>query len=189
VPGGVAVVHRRQQRSGTESRFRGHPVLVARDADGWFALVGLPLDIKPGKQQLKVTLAATPAREINVAFAVGKKAYPEQHITITDTSKVEPSAEDMKRIEREQTLINAARNHWDEVSEMDLALRDQEFLEGVGHFACAAFSTVSRAARTPGSISPCRAARRSAPPRPEQSSISAIIFSMATPSSSTTVKD
>jgi murein DD-endopeptidase MepM/ murein hydrolase activator NlpD len=124
VPGGVAVV-RIAASSAAAPRvwFRGHPVLVARDAAGWFALVGLPLDIKPGKQRLKVALAATPVREKNVAFAVGKKAYPEQHITITDTSKVEPNPEAMQRIEREQKLIDAARNHWDDVSDVDLALQ------------------------------------------------------------------
>jgi murein DD-endopeptidase MepM/ murein hydrolase activator NlpD len=140
VPGGVAVVRIAGSKAAApKAWFRSRAVLVSRDAAGWFALVGLPLDIKPGKQQLKVTLAATPARETNVAFAVGKKVYPEQHITIADTSKVDPSADDMKRIVREQTLIDAARNHWDEVSDLDLALQLPVEGRRSGHFGLRRF--------------------------------------------------
>jgi murein DD-endopeptidase MepM/ murein hydrolase activator NlpD len=140
VPGGVAVVRiAGGSAQAPKGWFRGHPVLVSRDANGWFALIGLPLDIKPGKQQLKVALAATPSRETNVAFVVGKKVYPEQHITIADTSKVEPSVEDMKRIEREQTLIDTARNHWDEVSDVDLALQLPVEGRRSGHFGLRRF--------------------------------------------------
>jgi murein DD-endopeptidase MepM/ murein hydrolase activator NlpD len=127
VPGGVAVVRiaAGSALAAPKARFRGRPVLISRDSKGWFALVGLPLDIKPGKQQLAVELlgAVPAARALSVGFAVGKKAYPEQHITLADRSKVEPSAEDLRRIGREQTLIDAAKNHWQEVSDVDLALQ------------------------------------------------------------------
>ncbi len=125
VPGGVAVV----RISGPDDAppkawFRGRHVLVERDDMGWFALVGLPLDTQPGAHELKITRGSPqPAREARVAFAVNNKTYPAQHITLTDKSKVEPGAEDLRRIKLEQARIDSVKNRWQEAPGVDLALQ------------------------------------------------------------------
>ena len=125
VPGGVAVVRiDGTGESAPRAWFRGRPALVARDESGWFALVGLPLDIKPGKQDLRVTFASsTSPSEAHVVFSIAKKIYPAQHITLADKHQVKPSAEDLRRIQREQADVDAAKNHWSDEPDMDLALR------------------------------------------------------------------
>lgn len=124
VPGGVAVV-RIDAAPGAAPKawFRGRSALVSRDDQGWFALIGLPLDIRPGKQTISVTAGTESPRQSRVAFNVGKKTYPAQHITLTDKSKVEPSADDLLRIKQEQVKIDAAKNHWNDATDIDLALR------------------------------------------------------------------
>jgi murein DD-endopeptidase MepM/ murein hydrolase activator NlpD len=122
VPGGVAVV---RIAAATEpaplARFRGRSVLIAREGDGWFALVGLPLDLKPGRHRIDVSPGSS--SKSRAEFMVEKKTYPVQRITLTDKRKVEPSPEDLQRIAREQAEIEGAKNHWDAVADVDLALQ------------------------------------------------------------------
>jgi len=122
VPGGVAVV---RIAAATEpaptARFRGRPVLVTRDDDGWFALVGLPLDLKPGRQNVDLSMGGS--RRTRAEFTVVKKTYPVQRITLADKRKVEPTPEDLQRIAREQAEIDRAKNHWDAAPDVDLALQ------------------------------------------------------------------
>jgi murein DD-endopeptidase MepM/ murein hydrolase activator NlpD len=50
--------------------------------------------------------------ERSFAFEVRAKRYPEQHITLKDKRYVEPGAEELKRIEREQEIIARAFATW-----------------------------------------------------------------------------
>ncbi|MFN0301743.1 MAG: peptidoglycan DD-metalloendopeptidase family protein [Burkholderiales bacterium] len=124
VPGGVA----RVRIDGDESalplvpptvRFQGRRVLVVRDERGWLAVVGLSLDTKPGIASLAIE---APAGARSQAFEVVAKNYPEQRLTIADKRKVDPSADDMKRINREQETINRIRAHWEPIDPVDLDL-------------------------------------------------------------------
>jgi murein DD-endopeptidase MepM/ murein hydrolase activator NlpD len=121
VPGGVVVI---PIASGKElppqASFRGKRVLVTRDGGQWVALVGLPLSLKPGQYDLTVQHAAKPSSK---KFRVVDKKYPEQHVTIKDPRKVEPNPEDMARINDEQPRIDAAKNAWRELAEVDLNLQ------------------------------------------------------------------
>lgn len=100
-PGGVAVLpfDLAAEAPRPEARYRGRPVFTYAHADGWYAYVGLSLDAEPGRHHLQVN-----GREL--AFSVADKAYATQHLTITNTRKVNPNAEDMARIgaERERKL-------------------------------------------------------------------------------------
>ena len=110
VPGGVAVVALPgvfDDRA--EARFAGRPVLTVPVADGWRAIVGLPLAQTPGPAALRLRFAD--GRTQNVGFTVGGREYPVQRITITDQDKVTPSAESLQRIQREQVEILAAFRH------------------------------------------------------------------------------
>jgi murein DD-endopeptidase MepM/ murein hydrolase activator NlpD len=123
VPGGVAVL-RVGDASAPPPRawFRDQPVLVARDGDAWFAVVGLPLNLEPGRYSLKVSTDEPDGRR-SEPFTVEAKEYPAQHVTIRDKRKVTPSALDMERIEREQKIIAAVKHHWRDEPRPDLALR------------------------------------------------------------------
>ncbi len=54
VPGGVAVVDLGASASAPSATYQGKPVLVVHeDSKRWIAIVGIPLSIKPGTQQIE----------------------------------------------------------------------------------------------------------------------------------------
>jgi biotin carboxyl carrier protein len=117
VPGGIARIPLPASASQPAplARFQNKPVLVMRDADAWHALVGLPLDIKPGTHVLQTD--ASP-----LSFEVGEKHYPEQRLRISDQRKVDPLPEDLRRIEHEQQVIRGALNHFSPEAPPDIFL-------------------------------------------------------------------
>ena len=99
VPGGVAVVDLGAAASAPSASFQGKPVLVIHeDRLNWIAIVGLPLTLKPGPQQLS-SQGAAGTRQLN--FNVGSKHYAEQRITLKNPQMVNPDTSNLKRIERE----------------------------------------------------------------------------------------
>ncbi len=96
VPGGVAVVDLGPATQAPKATYQGKPVLVVKDQDArWLAIVGIPLNIKAGTQQHITSVNRT------LAFTVGSKTYPEQHITLKNQRQVNPNPDDLKRIEQE----------------------------------------------------------------------------------------
>ncbi|MCQ4307592.1 peptidoglycan DD-metalloendopeptidase family protein [Pseudomonas stutzeri] len=95
VPGGVAVVELGDGVAAPQVRYQGKPALVIReDGQRWIAILGIPLTIKPGTQQVEVN--GSPS-----SFKVGHREYRAQHITLKNQRQVNPNPEDLKRIERE----------------------------------------------------------------------------------------
>lgn len=109
VPGGVALVPLPAWQSMPTVYYKQQRVMVVSDEAGWIALVGLPLSTKAGTHSLHVEGSDT-----TFPFRVAAKHYAEQRITIKDKRKVSPSAEDMKRINRESKRINKALEQWTE---------------------------------------------------------------------------
>ena len=111
VPGGVAVlkletnaeqapvVHYNQQR-----------VMVVREKGHWYAVVGIPLTARPGEHMLQVKDALPPP--YSVAFGVKDKEYATQRLTIKNKRKVNPYANDLKRIRSEKKIILGALKQW-----------------------------------------------------------------------------
>lgn len=96
VPGGVAVVDLGAATSAPNVRYQNKPVLVIHeDQQRWIAIVGIPLSVKPGNQQISVNGNQT------LSFQVGSKHYMEQRITLKNQQQVNPNAANLKRIERE----------------------------------------------------------------------------------------
>ena len=119
VPGGVALVDLGPaQAARPVARFDDRTVLVREHEGRWQAVVGLPLGLDPGRHFLTVTPASggTETRPIEVS----DKAYAEQHLTIKNKRKVNPNAEDMKRITAERARIRAAMAAWRDVPQPDL---------------------------------------------------------------------
>ena len=108
VPGGVVIVDVGAANDPAPVvRYRKKRVMVLAANGRWQAVVGIPLTTKIGKHQLQIA-----GRKQAVSFKVSNKKYAEQHITIKDKHKVNPDAEDMKRIRGERGRINAALAHW-----------------------------------------------------------------------------
>ncbi|MEQ4337124.1 M32 family metallpeptidase [Pseudomonas syringae pv. atrofaciens] len=95
VPGGVAVIDLGTGAQAPTATYQGKPVLVVKEqGTRWLAIVGIPLTVKPGAQQV-----TSGGRTLN--FTVGSKKYPEQHITLKNKRQVNPNPEDNRRIEGE----------------------------------------------------------------------------------------
>jgi hypothetical protein len=121
VPGGVAIIPLGSVSAGADipqTWFGDQPVLVTSDHKLWYAVVGLPLDVTPGSHELRVKIGdVTKALD----FVVNTKDYPEQHITLQDMSKVELSAADQARADREIAVIQGLKRHWRAAQNTDLA--------------------------------------------------------------------
>ena len=122
-PGGVAVVKLGEADSQVaEVLFKGNRVLTLRQANGFFALVGLALDTRPGTHHLQVRAAGDSVQlDFNTAFEVKPKAYPVQHLQINPRF-LAPSKTDQDRIEREKPMILQATSHWSDTAPESLTL-------------------------------------------------------------------
>ncbi|MRR49489.1 MAG: M23 family metallopeptidase [Rhodocyclaceae bacterium] len=109
VPGGVAVVSLGSAAEAPSARWGEQPLAVVREKGRWFALLGIPLDTLPGELEFRVLSGGA---AVNHAVTVGIKNYPEQRLTIRDTRKVEPSADELARIDREAEITAAVKRHF-----------------------------------------------------------------------------
>lgn len=113
VPGGVALVLLEDAAQAKPvAHFRGREVIVVRHRGVWQALVGLPLDIAPGRHH--VDFDTDTGRELR-AFAVRPKRYPAQYVTIKNRDKVDPTKAELVRILREQGVISRNLQTWSDV--------------------------------------------------------------------------
>lgn len=119
VPGGIALVPIGTAAHGakTPQAWLGErPVWVTRMNGTWIAVVGIALDTPPGPQELHVSETTA---ETKIRFDVSPKHYPEQHITLKDSSKVTLSPENEERAEQEIARIQQLKRHWRETVETD----------------------------------------------------------------------
>jgi murein DD-endopeptidase MepM/ murein hydrolase activator NlpD len=121
VPGGIALLDLGPADAppGTV-QFGGHYSPVVATAEGWVAVVGIPLDTKPGPQQAKLQPPRGAAREL--AFTVTDKKYDEQHLKVANQRHVDPNKDDLERIAAERKRIDAALGTYtaDRVPDLDL---------------------------------------------------------------------
>jgi len=107
VPGGIAII---DLGAGDEPPgsvvFNGHGAPVLKNGASWVAVVGIPLDTAPGKHA--ATLQPSRGDPRKLEFRVTAKRYEEQRLKVTNQRHVEPSKEDLERIERERKRIDAA---------------------------------------------------------------------------------
>jgi hypothetical protein len=121
VPGGVAIIPLGSVSTSTDkpqSWLGDQPVLVTSDHTQWYAVVGLSLDMTPGSHELRVKIGGVMKAQ---DFLVNSKNYPEQHITLEDKGKVQLSASDLARAEREIAVIQKLKRHWRAAQDTDLA--------------------------------------------------------------------
>lgn len=120
VPGGVARIGLGAAASPPRARLGQDRVLVARDGDGWVALVGIALAAKPGA---KLRVEAERAGGVSERFeiAVAPKQYAAQHLKVPP-GQVDLSPEDLARYERERTHLAAVLRTFTETPPASLAM-------------------------------------------------------------------
>jgi murein DD-endopeptidase MepM/ murein hydrolase activator NlpD len=120
VPGGIAVIRIAPDSAGAPLvQFLGQRVMVVRQDGYWQAVVGLPLSLETGDQHVLVT-GDPDSAERTIAFQVAPKQYPTQYLTIANKRQVDPNADDLRRITRDQVSINRAFSTWSEELADDL---------------------------------------------------------------------
>ena len=109
VPGGIALLELPDDGlSAGAVYFNEHRAPVVRGPQGWVAVVGLPLDLAPGSHAARYLPAAGDPPERPLPFDVVDHKYAEQRLEVKNPRHVNPEAEDLARIEREQARIDAA---------------------------------------------------------------------------------
>lgn len=123
VPGGVAVIEispKVSKGNTPEVRFQDKRVLTTHeDAGRVFAIVGIPLSVKPGKHD--ITIHTGPTKSV-VSFEIRDKVYREQRITLKSNKHVHLSDEDLARYKREATLQDSAYQQFSATQPSNLIL-------------------------------------------------------------------
>lgn len=114
VPGGIATITlgQAQQTAAPKVSLGEKRIMVLKNKDGWQAIVGISLDTEPGEYSVQVTWPS--GHSESRRFMVKSKEYKSQYLTIKNKRKVDPSAEDMKRILKEKEIITGAFATWSE---------------------------------------------------------------------------
>ena len=105
VPGGVVVLPIEGPAATVPvATLDGARTMVLRDGDRWLAVVGIPLDTKPGRQELVVSQGGRTAR---LGFDVAAKQYEVQRLKVAP-GQVDLSKANLERVDQERTKIRAA---------------------------------------------------------------------------------
>ncbi|MGL6224452.1 MAG: peptidoglycan DD-metalloendopeptidase family protein [Steroidobacteraceae bacterium] len=108
VPGGLAVLDLGPGEASPGAVYFGqYRAPVVRTADGWKAIVGIPLATEPGRQRVKLVTPASDDAARELAFEVAPKAYATQKLTV-EPRKADPLPEDLKRIDAENERTERA---------------------------------------------------------------------------------
>ncbi len=118
-PGGIAIVAI-DGESRPEVRVGGRPALVVREADGWRAIVGIPLEQEPASPfEITIRRAGRPEESRTVILQAAD--YRVQRLNV-DRKYVDPGQEALERIFRERDIIDAALTNWREQRIEDVSL-------------------------------------------------------------------
>ena len=111
VPGGIALVAIPNYEKGMVIKYNNERAAVLSYKDTWVALGGIPLSAKAGEDQA-FSIQYTNGVTLNTKVTIKAKHYPEQHLTVKNKRKVNPNADDLKRISAERIRKNKAKTHW-----------------------------------------------------------------------------
>ena len=118
VPGGIAVIKLHAQVEPIKAYFRKQRVMLLKEAQGWYAIIGLPLSLKPGSYSM--TIRTRQGKQLAQKFSVHDKLYAAQHITLKNKRMVNPTAKDLIRINKEAKIIHHALATWRATSQVNL---------------------------------------------------------------------
>ncbi len=118
VPGGIAVIKLGQETGPIQAYFDQQRIMVTKHLQNWYAIIGLPLSLKPGQHRL--TYRTLQGTKHTVGFQVNSKHYAVQRITLKNKRMVEPTAKDLVRIRKESKIIHHALGTWRATPEVNL---------------------------------------------------------------------
>ena len=108
VPGGIALIDLKRVDKTPNFSFKGKPVLTVLYQGTPMAIVGLPLNLNPGKHFIQGSWGKEKSLQ-KIFFTIVDKQYTTQRIEIKDKRKVNPYANDMDRILAEKKRKQKAR--------------------------------------------------------------------------------
>lgn len=109
VPGGVvAITLDAPADARPVATLDGARVMVRREGERWVAVVGIPLDAKPGRHEL---VAGRAGKTERLGFDVAAKSYAVQKLTVAP-GQVNLSKKDLERVGAEREKIRAALKAW-----------------------------------------------------------------------------
>lgn len=121
VPGGVGLVRIDAPASDVPNvTLAGARVMLLREDDHWLAVVGVPLDTKPGK--LKVAVEKRDTKLTSVELAIKRKQYVVQRLQVAP-GMVELAPDDLARVNRERPTLQAALATFSETPPTTLRFR------------------------------------------------------------------
>ena len=120
VPGGVAIVDLGAWPERPSAQAGDVPLLVTGDAQGWKALVGIPLTAKPGFEAIVVRRPGRGAQ--SQSYEIGPARYAVQRLTVPP-SQVDLSKADLARYERERAHLAKVAATYTATPPATLALR------------------------------------------------------------------
>lgn len=118
IPGGVAVLKIESNEQVSKAWFNKKRVMLIQHDGAQYAIVGLPLSIKPGKHRIKYLTSRN--QSTYLAFTVTDKQYETQHLEIKDKRKVTPNQQDLQRIGKEREVIRGALRTWTQQAQIAL---------------------------------------------------------------------
>ncbi len=113
VPGGIAIIPLGENVTKPNFKFRKKPLIITQLKGQSVALVGLPLNIKPGEYSISGYIGDDKAL-IRKYFTIKDKKYTTQNITIKNKRKVNPEKRDYDRIARESKRKKKATANWND---------------------------------------------------------------------------
>lgn len=120
VPGGVAKISLGDAAQAPTISIGGNRVLVMREADGWHALVGIPLSAKPGSKLSVDVQYADNRRQLEIA--VTRKRYPSQSLSVPP-EQAELPAEHLARYEQERKHLQEVFRTFSDSGPVSLSMR------------------------------------------------------------------
>lgn len=109
VPGGLIQLRLPYTEKQTpQVKFNGAKSTVIYKDNTWFALIGIPIDTKPGMVSAELT---APIHK-TITFKIYPKKYPEQRLKIKNKRLVTPQGKDLKRIESERAMVETIYKKW-----------------------------------------------------------------------------
>jgi len=118
VPGGIATVKLTSSTTPLKAFFQQQRVMLQKTAQGWFAVIGLPLNLKPGEYHVNYT--SSDQQQHQRRFTVQDKHYDLQRITLKNKQMVNPTPQELVRIRKESRIIHHALRHWRATPSVDL---------------------------------------------------------------------
>ncbi len=110
VPGGVVIIPLKDRFTVAPAVFfNDQRVLVTQQKGKWFAIVGIPLSTKPGRQEI---LTEYDGQDDIQHFNIVAKDYPKQYIQMKNKRFVDPTKKDLNRIYSDMKKIRTTLAFW-----------------------------------------------------------------------------